>query len=187
MSVGELSHALGLTTVTIRHHLEGLMDDDLVAEPSRRPHRGPGRPELTYALTPKAVESLPRNYHELCSCLVEALSEEVTPEQASEVMRRAGRRLGERQVLGPQAPLQRRMQRANAFLESRGYFPEWDSESARLSLMHCPYRELAEGWPIICQFDRALLEGLLSTRVEIVGRIVENEPACIVAIHPEEF
>src|SRR3972149_7108640 len=120
MSVGELSRALSLTTVTIRHHLEGLMDDDLVAEPSRRPHRGPGRAELTYALTPKAVESLPRTYHELGSCLVEALSEEVTPEQASEVMQRAGRRLGERQGPGPQAGFQRRMLRANALAAGCG-------------------------------------------------------------------
>jgi len=187
MSVGELSRGLGLTTVTIRHHLEGLMDNEIVAEPSRRPHRGPGRPELTYALTPKAVESLPRNYHELCSCLVEALSEALTPEQVSEVMQRAGRRLGESQGLGPKARLQRRMQRANAFLESRGYYPEASSDSARLTLLHCPYREVAEGWPIVCQFDRALLEGLLATRVEIVGRIVENKPACTVEIHPEGF
>jgi predicted ArsR family transcriptional regulator len=187
MSVGELSRALGLTTVTVRHHLDGLTREDLVAEPSRRPRRGPGRPELTYTLTPKAAESLPRNYHELCRCLMETLSEAISPEQAVDLISRAGRRLGERHSLGPGARMQRRIDHAQAFLESRGYYPDWEPNAARLTLLHCPYREVAEGWPAVCRFDQALLEGLLSTRVEIARRIADNAPACTVTIHSAEL
>jgi predicted ArsR family transcriptional regulator len=187
MSVGEISRALDLTTVTIRHHLEGLMVDGIVAPPDRRPRSGPGRPELTYALTPKAAESLPRNYRELCGCLVEAFSGALSPAQLGEMFERAGRRLGEREGLEPRARLPRRVLHAQRFLESRGYYPEPDPSGGRLTLLHCPYREVAESWPVICRFDQALLEGLLSTRVEFVGRIVENEPACTVAIDPDGF
>jgi len=44
-SVGELSQALGLTPVTIRHHLDSLLADHIVSEPVPRRRPGPGRPE----------------------------------------------------------------------------------------------------------------------------------------------
>jgi len=187
MSVGDLSRSLGLTTVTLRHHLEGLMGDGLVAPPSRRPRKGPGRPELIYTLAPKAVSLLPRNYPELCSCLVEAITGAISEEDAESLLQRAGRRLGEKEGLGSEARLSRRLHRAQSFLESRGYYPEWNDGSGQLTLSHCPYREIAEQWPVVCQFDRALLEGLTSMRVEFIGRIVESQPACTLALHPEGF
>jgi len=72
-SVTELSQALGLTPVTIRHHLESLLEDEVVSQPTPRRKAGPGRPEMVYALTPRAEALTPRNYGELCSCLVQAL------------------------------------------------------------------------------------------------------------------
>lgn len=182
LSAGDLSRALALTTVTIRHHLEGLIAGGLVSEPSPRPRPGPGRPELAYALTPKAESSLPDNYAELCRCLVQSLSQALPPDRLTEVLREAGSRLGEQEGLGAQARPARRIHHAQAFLESRGYFPGWEAETSRLTLCHCPYQELAEAVPSICQFDRALLEGLLSAKVTIVSRIVDEEPVCTMSV-----
>ncbi len=186
-SVSELSRSLGLTTVTVRHHLEGLMGQELVAPPSRRPRQGPGRPELAYSLTPKAEGSLPRNYHELCRCLVEAISGSMSEEAGLALLQRAGRRLGEQEGLGAASRLTRRLQRARGFLESRGYYPDAGDKPDRLTLSHCPYREIAQRWPIVCQFDRALLEGLTSLRVEFAARIVDNDPACVLTLQPDTF
>lgn len=186
-SVSELSRSLGLTTVTVRHHLEGLMAAGLVGAPSRRPRQGPGRPELGYALTPKAEGSLPRNYHELCTCLVEAISGSMSEEEALSLFQRAGRHLGEEEGLAAESLPAHRLSRARGFLESRGYYPDAGRKPDQLTLSHCPYREIAQRWPIVCQFDRALLEGLTSMRVEFAARIVDNDPACVLTLRPEPF
>jgi predicted ArsR family transcriptional regulator len=187
LSAGDLSRALSLTTVTVRHHMEGLIAGGLVSRPLPRPRVGPGRPERVYALTAEAEKSLPENYAELCRCLVHALVEAIPPERLGEILRDAGSRLGEQEGLGARARPSRRIHHALAFLDSRGYFPEWEAGTARLTLCHCPYQDLAQAAPALCQFDRALLEGLLSAKVTIVSRILDDEPVCIMAVQSAGF
>jgi predicted ArsR family transcriptional regulator len=163
------------------------MAEGLVGPPSRRPRQGPGRPELGYSLTPKAEASLPRNYHELCTCLVQAIAGSMSEEEALGLFQRAGRHLAEKEGLAAESRPARRLQRARSFLESRGYYPEAGKMPDQLTLSHCPYREIAERWPIVCQFDRALLEGLTSMRVEFAARIVDNDPACVLTLRPDTF
>src|SRR3990172_12773620 len=73
-SVTELSQALGLTPVTIRHHLDSLLADRIISEPVPRRRPGPGRPEMVYGLTARADELTPRNFGELCGCLLGAVT-----------------------------------------------------------------------------------------------------------------
>jgi predicted ArsR family transcriptional regulator len=115
---------------------------------------------------------------------MQALPQRVLPEQLREVLQDAGHSLGSREGLGPEARPARRLSQAQAFLERRGYFPEWDPESSKLTLHHCPYLEIAQASPEVCHFDRALLEALLSARVEILTRIADDEPSCAMAVHP---
>ena len=70
-TVEQLSDALELTPVTIRHHLEVLKGEGLVEAPQvlRRP--GPGRPQYTYGLTEAAVDYFPKNYHGLADLMLE--------------------------------------------------------------------------------------------------------------------
>jgi predicted ArsR family transcriptional regulator len=184
LSANDLSRSLSLTTVTVRHHLEALIAGGLVGEPSPRSRAGPGRPELTYSITAKAEASLPRNDGELCACLMQALSQRLPPEQLRQVLQDAGRSLGSREGLGPEARPARRLTQAQAFLERRGYFPEWDPGSSRLTLFHCPYLEIAQASREVCHFDRALLEALLSAPVEILTRIADDDHSCTVAVEP---
>src|SRR3972149_7656445 len=81
-SVTELSQALDLTPVTIRHHLDSLLADHIVSEPVPRRRPGPGRPEMVYGLTSRADEHTPRNYGELCGCLLRAVGDSAAGTQA---------------------------------------------------------------------------------------------------------
>src|SRR3989337_1056536 len=69
-SVAELSRALRLTPVTIRHHLEAMQSEQLLEAPQARRKTARGRPEMVYRLSPVADRSMPRNYGELCACLL---------------------------------------------------------------------------------------------------------------------
>lgn len=174
-SVADLSGGLGLTPVTIRHHLEALQGDGLVERPTARRKAGPGRPELIYQATPAADRLMPRNYGELCSCLLSASTSARSGEELEHVLERLGDKLGtDERPAGGLGGVRRA-------LEQRGYFPTVRRTDGGITvrLANCPYLEVAELTPALCHFDRALIEGLLGTEVRMEKRIVQNEPVCV--------
>jgi predicted ArsR family transcriptional regulator len=179
-SVSDLSRELGLTSVTVRHHLQELRLEGLVDDPRPRRRRGPGRPEMTYRLFPEARVDLPRNYQELCVSLVERLSEKISNETLSDTLSVAGQSLGRASIEQTEASIASRTERVEAFLEERGYFPRWSQvgDGMRLHLANCPYREIAEQVPEMCSFDKALLAGLTGTNVRLEASIATGAPAC---------
>ena len=176
-SVAELSDALSLTPVTIRHHLEGLRSDGLVGKPVARRKPGPGRPEMVYRGTPAADAHMPRNYGELCRCLLQKLQSPSTEPDLEGVLMEVGMELGARESVPSGSSRLRFIER---YLENRGYFPNsFRAEGGlRLELANCPYLEVVRTSPALCHFDRALLESLFGKTVEMGGRIVEHQPVC---------
>jgi DeoR family suf operon transcriptional repressor len=178
-SVSDLSRALGLTSVTVRHHLQELRREGVVGSPRARRRKGPGRPEMAYSLVPHARIDLPKNYQELCTALVEQLSEEPLIGALTEALIGAGQDLG-RAFGGVDETQANRTARIEAFLEQRGYFPRWSHESAgpSLHLANCPYREIAEHVPELCSFDKALLASLTGTDVHLEASIAGGAATC---------
>lgn len=172
-SVAELSKALALTSVTIRHHLESLRAEGLVAEPIPRHKPGPGRPEMMYRITPAADAYMPRNYGELCRCLIQAVDGSRTQELEGLLIE-----VGEE--LGSSAGTEGQPAAAMSYLEKRGYFPGMERNEGMIVIQfaNCPYLEVVQGAPSLCQFDRALIEALFGGEVEMLGRIVDREPVC---------
>ena len=179
-SVSDLSWALGLTSVTVRHHLQGLQRDHIVDDPTSRRRPGPGRPEMLYRLTPLAEVDLPDNYGELCACLVDRLQTSQPFETLRDVFFGAGERLGRANSPTPGVAPKVRAKAVEAFLEGRGYFPSWihTADGLRLQLANCPYHKLASQTPVVCGFDTALLSGLLGTEVKLEASIAARQPVC---------
>jgi predicted ArsR family transcriptional regulator len=174
-SVTELSQALGLTPVTIRHHLDSLFEDEVVSEPVPRRKAGPGRPEMVYALTARADQLTPRNYGELCSCLLQVLED--GSGDSGHTLAQAGAHLG---MQAAAARGRSRLEAAVSFLEARGYYPslEMNQDGALIVLANCPYLEVARARPQFCRFDIALLESALGVGVTVESNIAAHEAAC---------
>ncbi|MEK6587770.1 MAG: ArsR family transcriptional regulator [Chloroflexota bacterium] len=180
-SVAELSEAVSLTPVTIRHHLERLRSEGLVSKPVARRKPGPGRPEMVYRSTPAADTQMPRNYGELCRCLLQKLQAPSKEQDLEAVLVEVGTELGARETVPAGSSRLRYIQR---YLEDRGYFPNsYRAEGGlRVELANCPYLEVARTSPALCHFDRALLAALFGKYVEMGGRIVEKQPVCTFSI-----
>lgn len=179
-SVADLSRELGLTSVTVRHHLQELRRDGLVDEPTPRRRKGPGRPEMAYHLVAGASSDLPRNYHELCSSIVGQLAGQFPTEILTEVLAGAGQDLGRSarsHRTGRAGTLEAHVE---AFLEERGYLPRWvrRGDDRRLHLANCPYHEIAQNTPEMCSFDKALVAGLMGTSVRLEASIAAGAPVC---------
>jgi predicted ArsR family transcriptional regulator len=182
-SVTELSQALGLTPVTIRHHLDSLFEDDVVSQPVPRRKSGPGRPEMVYGLTARADHLTPRNYGELCSCLLQVLDR--AQGDPGSALAQAGA------ALGAQASTCRgrtKLEAALNFLEPRGYYPSVDEDEsgAVVVLANCPYLEVSRARPDFCRFDLALLERALGVRVSAESSIAAHDAACRLRVGPPD-
>jgi predicted ArsR family transcriptional regulator len=180
-SVAELCGELGLTSVTIRHHLAEMRRQGLIASPAPRRRRGRGRPVLLYSVTHLARGRMPENYLELALDILLAAKEQLSPAELEGLLVVAGERLGRhpdgRGALSPKA----RRRQALRFLDDRGYYPSYTAlaGSGRLLLAHCPYLTAAVSCPAVCSFDWALVRSLFGGDGTLTAKIIDGDPGCV--------
>lgn len=178
-TVDELARVLDLTSVTVRHHLDILRGEGLIAEPVIRHRSSPGRPQYVFTLTSKASEYFPSNYSELAAKVVDEVK--ATGQDINVIFEGVAARLA---ADAPQPvdgePIEARLDRAVAFLNRRGYVARWEnaSDGYLLHTCHCPYEDLAPGHPELCRMDLMLVGHLLGTIPQPLSRVVEGGATC---------
>ena len=151
-STREISRALKMSAATVRHHLRVLAADGRLELDSVRGQAGRGRPENIYSL-PRAA--LGDN--------LSALSEALLSEAGSGVQMGAlAKRLAGESTFANQ-PLAKRLNLTVETLNQMNYHARWEagSEGPRILFGHCPYAEIIEKHPELCQMDQAMLRELL--------------------------
>lgn len=180
-TVDELAKTLKLTTVTVRHHLDILRGEELVAEPVVQRRGGRGRPNYLFGLTTKSAEHFPKNYQSLATHLVSELKT-TDRRMVNVIFEGVARRLAaEAPPVRPHEGLATRLNRAVAFLNERGYVAQWDksSEGYRLHTSNCPYAMLSGEHTELCLMDATLMSQLIGAPVECAGRQVEGAAHCV--------
>jgi predicted ArsR family transcriptional regulator len=180
-SLTELSQGLGLTHVTLRRHLDELMRAGVVSPPEKRRRSGPGRPEQAYSLTAKAEPLLPEDYRDLAQALLGVLQSRHGPEWVRELLQQAGTSTASGFGLTGNRSHEDFMSQVLTGLEERGFLPAAGTWSGRrcLTFAHCPYLDSARTSPVLCTFDRALIEALLDEPVIHFRRIADHDERCV--------
>lgn len=180
-SVLELSQELGLTGVTVRHHLGDLRRQGLLTSPVPRRRPGRGRPVLTYAVTHRVHAVLADNHVELAVHVLLAARDQFSSSDLERLLTAAGERLGHLRAGTVLASQKVRRRQALRFLDERGYFPSYSriAGAEHLLLAHCPYLAAAESCSAVCGFDRALIRSLFGAEVSLDKRIIDRDPACV--------
>jgi predicted ArsR family transcriptional regulator len=175
--VAELSDRIGkITAVTVRHHLEILRGDGLVAAPSVRRRSAPGRPQYVYGLTERAADMFPNNYQGLASGLLEQIKDQLPAEQVEGIMNGIADQMITSAMI-PDAPLETRLEHAVTFLNNNGYTASWtrDRDGHVLSVVNCPYEQVACRNSEVCKMDKRLIEGLIGAPARRVSWRWEDE------------
>jgi predicted ArsR family transcriptional regulator len=130
---------------------------------------------MVYSLTPRADALTPRNYGELCACLLQGL--DLTGDESRSALTEAGARLGSQIAEGARRP---GMGSVLGFLEGRGYYPsiERSENGPVVVLANCPYLEVARAMPNFCAFDVALLHSALGAEVMAETSIARHDTSC---------
>jgi predicted ArsR family transcriptional regulator len=180
-TVDELATVLELTSVTVRHHLDILRSEDLVAEPLIRRKTSRGRPQYVFSLTDKASAHFPKRYDDLALKVLAEVKANASPQLVNVIFEGVATRLSaEAPQPVPDEPIVNRLNRAVTFLTERGYVAHWE-EQADGYLLHtcnCPYESLAPQNPELCNMDMALVGNLLGVMPQRVDRLAEGGQSC---------
>ena len=163
-SAEEISRYLEMTAANIRYHLGFLVDSGKVQVSGERPTGGAGRPIQLYNLTPAAIGF---NLIPLIEAVLDNISDDKT---GKSIRRKIAQQLaadfdGRNQAKNPI----NRYNQALEYLNKYNYLASWEAhpEGPQIELRHCPYGNLAQTHPALCQIDRSLITLLFDVPVEL--------------------
>jgi predicted ArsR family transcriptional regulator len=166
-TVDELARELGLTNNGVRAHLATLERDGIVRQ-SRvvRRESGGGKPAYVYELTPEAEDLFPKAYEPALSRLLDALSDQLGPEESEALLRSVGRRLaGEHSVRTNDA--RARLESAVDVFNELGGLAELEERDGALVIRgySCPLAGVTPEHPEVCRMAETLITELAGVPV----------------------
>lgn len=168
-----------ITAVTVRHHLEILRGDGLVAAPTVRRRSAPGRPQYVYTLTDRAAEHFPNNYQGLATGLLEQLKSHLPPVQVNQILGGVAAKMAEEATV-PDGPLEVRLDHVVDYLNGHGYSARWEAtdDGHVLSISNCPYEQVSCSNPELCKMDENLVGQLVGVRPQRLSWQLQDDEAC---------
>lgn len=182
-TIQELCDSSGVTATAVRLRLTRLQTLGLV---ERQPIRtGRGRPHHAYRVTDAGRQKLGNNYSELAMLLWHELSnieEPVVREKVTNRLREALIRRYGRSVRGN--TLQERFDELKLSLSERGFRVEVGNVGNLpiLRETNCPYHELAQKDPGICELEQQVFEQVLGTQLKLASCCRDGHSCC--EFHP---
>ena len=190
VTVDELSRELGLTAVTVRHHIDILRGERLVAAPLALRRKAPGRPKHVYTLTEKASTLFPKRYSHLVGQILDEVRAHFSPGEVDQMMRRIGERIASQAVLPIGDDFEARLAAVVEFLDGLGYMAHWEREQEQgddgdylLYITNCPYERASRQDRTICDIDLAMLTRLLGASPRRVTWAAQGDYQCTYAVH----
>jgi predicted ArsR family transcriptional regulator len=187
VTVDELSQELGLTAVTVRHHLDILRGEGLISTPLSRRRKAPGRPKHVYTLTEKASGLFPKRYDHLTAQILDEVRLRFSPDEVAQMMKRIGERIASRAALPSGDDFEIRLIAAIEYLKELGYMPSWKRDGDGgyiLYIANCPYERIALRDREVCAIDMAMLTRLLGTAPRRIASAAQGDHQCAYVVHP---
>ena len=178
--VEQLCEDLGVTATAVRQRLGRLSDGGFVDR--RSVNVGRGRPKHLYGLTADGRRALGSNYQELADAMWSALSEVEDEGVRSFLFGRlqdtlVARYGGDANGAGV---LKERLAGLRDALQVHGFSVELD-DSGPLPVLrenHCPYLDISEDDPQICELEQRVFARVLGTGVELTRCCRDGDSCC---------
>jgi predicted ArsR family transcriptional regulator len=167
-SAFELSRYLHVTPANIRHHLSILTKQGSVKVIGHSNSQGRGRRTTLYALASSYSKD---NLSILSDILLQYLLEEKDPDSKAEILNWLANKMISNFPERGKNPTQR-LYLAIQYLNQLNYHAFWEahSETPRIMFRHCPYSEIVDKHPELCQVDTNLLEILTGNPIDLINK-----------------
>jgi predicted ArsR family transcriptional regulator len=180
----ELADQVGVSPVTVRHHLNSLQAANFV-EVRTVKRRSVGRPYHVFFLTDAAEELFPRKYLGLTRRLLEQIKTNLPPEAVAKLFEEmAVDIVADYQARFEGKPKSERMAVLVEILEKEGFVVSWEEQNGEYVLIEhsCPYRTLGQEHADICTLDRVLITQVLDSPVQKTSCLLDGDHSCAYVI-----
>ena len=187
VTVSELAEQLGVTAVSVRHHLSSLQAEGLVKSAEVR--QGVGRPHLVYSLSEAGQEHFPARYARLSERLLDELKSTLPPRALEDMFARmADGVVAEYAARLAGKTTEEKMALLMEMLGTEGFLAQWNRTGETISLTEysCPYLRIGQRHPEVCAIDQTVIQHVLNANVEKTTCVLDGADRCVFVISPGE-
>lgn len=170
----QISQVLKMSAANVRHHLSILAADGRIVMMGEAHNKGRGRPVKIYGLSEK---SLGDNLPTLSSALLRRWEEAFgIPKRQSPMNLLAEELAHQIGRPNPNDPVTKRLSDLLDKLNKMHYQAHWEAgaEGPRILFAHCPYAEIIDKHPELCQMDGFLLGEELGAKAQQIAKIASK-------------
>lgn len=184
-TINELSSSVGISPISIRHHIASLQAENLVECEEER--HGVGRPRQLFSLSEAGVEQFPTQYVKLTLRLLKRLKETMPKALVSNLFTQMAQELANdlaSDVDITNLTFEERLALILELLRREGFSIEMEKKDNTF-LIHevsCPYYFIGQNHPEICMVDQVLISTLLNVPAEKVKCILNGDNVCTYSI-----
>lgn len=179
-TIKELEQLLGITTTAVRQHLTTLQMEGYIER--KAVHTGVGRPHHTYTITGRVQELFACHCDDLALTLLEEVFALEGKDRAALLLTRVSNRLANRYSSSVRSGLlQERVQELASAMHQRGVLTDVKTNENDIITLHtynCPYHELAQEHREICEMDKAMLQQVLGSDVDLTNCMMDGHHRC---------
>ena len=180
-TVDDLSTELGLTAVTIRHHLEVLRSRGLIAPPKALRKGGPGRPQHVYRLAEEADGLFPKCYDRLAEAILYELEARLSVGEMADLVDRVAARMASEAEIPEDLDFSTRVKTTLEYMNEMGYLASLEvTEDGNycVKIANCPYGRIAHRHPPTCEIGARMVAKMVGVDAEAVERKTEESGRC---------
>jgi DeoR family suf operon transcriptional repressor len=180
-TVNEIAEQVGISPISVRHHIASLEAEGLITSEDER--HGVGRPRQVFFLTETGIEQFPTRYVRLTIRLLEHLKETMPEAMINKLFAQMAEDLARDLSEGTEMKdlsMQERLNLVKTMLGREGFNMEWEKleDGYHINETTCPYYYIGQNHPEVCTVDQILISKVLSVPAEKVKCILNGDSSC---------
>ncbi len=180
-TVNDLADKVGISPISIRHHIANLEAEGLISSEDER--HGVGRPRQLFSLTDIGIEEFPTRYVRLTVRLLEYLKETMPEAMISKLFSQMAEDLARDLSDGTEMKnltMKERLNLVKELLKREGFNIEWEQleDGYEIHEASCPYYYIGQNHPEVCAVDQILISKVLAVPTEKVKCILNGDSNC---------
>jgi predicted ArsR family transcriptional regulator len=180
-TINELADKVGISPISVRHHIASLEAEGLISSEDER--HGVGRPRQVFFLTKTGIEQFPTRYVQLTVRLLEHLKETMPEAMINTLFSEMAEDLARDLSEGTETKnlsMQERLNLVKELLRREGFNIEWEQMEGGYEIHEasCPYYYIGQNHPEVCTVDQILISKVLSVPTEKVKCILKGDSSC---------
>lgn len=182
-TINELAGAVGINSISVRHHLTSLQADGLVTAEEER--HGVGRPRLVYYLTEQGMERFPTKYLRLTTRLLDELKDTLPPQTVTSIFEKMASTVASSYSGTAQSmSIEGRLNLVKDLLAEEGFTVDWEKDGDKylINEITCPYYHVGQSHPEVCTVDQTLISQVLAVPAEKINCVLRGDAHCTYVI-----